>query len=423
MNNKPQFIPIDPKQDKIDLIQKYQSDTGTVLYPAQDAMALINLIVYYANLVKAQFNDAACLNLAQFSRYPIVDFLGEYKNCKRLAASSGEDILKITLNTTFSYDIVINKGFQVKSSDGEHIFETIEDLTIPAGDTVGTVQIQSQVQTDEVNKYSAGEINEVISSAYSYIENVSNLNGVSGGSAEETDEHYIDRILIAPEGYSVAGPAGAYIYFTKSAHASIIDVGVETPDENISIDINGTTLEMTTNEDSNAIIGAEADYITEKAVITLKQALQTGSVITVKIPHPYKVNIYVLTETGTASQVILNKVDEILKPVRPLNDYLNIRSATVEEFIISGQVYMTLDADEDFVKENVNTYLTNYINSIKNKLNHDVVLHKIITEVCKIDGVYDFNLTTPENILTASKSVTYNGTIGNLTYIRTEREA
>ena len=52
MIEKPKFIPIDPKQDKIDLIQKYQSDTGTVLYPAQDAMALINLIVYYANLVK-----------------------------------------------------------------------------------------------------------------------------------------------------------------------------------------------------------------------------------------------------------------------------------------------------------------------------------------------------------------------------------
>ncbi|MRT52098.1 baseplate assembly protein, partial [Xylella fastidiosa subsp. multiplex] len=36
-------------------------------------------------------------------------------------------------------------------------------------------------------------------------------------------------IVLAPEGYSVAGPEGAYIYHAISAHADVLDVSATSP--------------------------------------------------------------------------------------------------------------------------------------------------------------------------------------------------
>ncbi len=416
----PNFIEIDAKADKELLIKTYEAAADTVLQPAQDAMIMINLIAYYGNLIKTQINEAAKLNLAEYSRYPILDFLGKYKNCVRISASKGQDTLKITLNTTFSYDITIAKGFQVKTSDGAYIFETTEDLIIAAGENEGEVTIESQEAASAVNDYGAGEINTVISSAFSFIDKVENLNGVSGGSEDETDESYIERILLAPEGYSTAGPELAYIYFAKSAHSSIVDVKVEIPQDDIEIDIDGETLVMSENEAEGNTFSAVCSYEEGTAQITLNQDISSGALITVKVPHPYKIIVYVLTDDSKTSDTVLESVETALKDVRPLCDYVEVQSASREEYEISGTVYLTSDADEDTVTENVQTALNNYLESVKNSLNKSIVLNKITTAVCSIDGVYDFEPSAPENDLEAQVNVCYSGSIGTITYIRTD---
>lgn len=422
MYNAPDFINIDPKADKELLIKKYEKDTDTTLYSAQDAMVLINLMVYYANLVKTQMNEAAKLNLVEYSKAPILDFLGKFKNCKRTSAHKGIDVLKITLNTTFNYDIKITKGFQVKSDDGEYIFETTEDLIIPSGEKIGYVEIESQIATLEVNKYKAGEINTVISSAYSYIENVENINGVTGGSEEESDTHYIERILLAPEGFSVAGPEAAYIYFAMSAHPAIVDVAVECPTDDASVKINNIECILSQNTAENDLFLVEINYQTEELKIKLKGNLETNDLINVKIPHPYKIKLYVLTEDDETPQVILDEVIKKLKLVKPLCDYVEAYSAIRESYTISGTIYMYSNAEEESVKTNVKEVLNTFINDKKNKLANSVVLNKITTAVCNVNGVYDFKLETPEQELIGSKNKSYKGNIGNLEFVRVKYE-
>ena len=46
---------------------------------------------------------------------------------------------------------------------------------------------------------------------------------------DETDTALRQRIVLAPQGFSVAGPEGAYVFFAKSADPSIQDVSVTTP--------------------------------------------------------------------------------------------------------------------------------------------------------------------------------------------------
>jgi hypothetical protein len=48
----------------------------------------------------------------------------------------------------------------------------------------------------------------------------------ANGTDDETDEELRERIRLAPSQFSVAGPTGAYKFFAKSAHPSIVDVSV-----------------------------------------------------------------------------------------------------------------------------------------------------------------------------------------------------
>lgn len=52
----------------------------------------------------------------------------------------------------------------------------------------------------------------------------------TGASARyESDEDFRRRIQLAPEGLSVAGPEGSYIFHTLSAHVDVLDASVHSP--------------------------------------------------------------------------------------------------------------------------------------------------------------------------------------------------
>lgn len=357
------FIEINPQADEQLLINKFEELTERTLYPAQDERILIQLITYYGNLLQTKFNNAAKLGLVEYSRYPILDFLGKQKNCERLEG--------------------------------------------------------------------------------------------------EGDENYIKRILLAPEGYSVAGPELAYLYFILSADSSITDAAIEVPDENASISLSAALAgevpasagaggetnyfnnssavlagevpasagvggyiysEFITNTIENNLFSASIDYEKEEVEITLKEALQAGDKITVRIPHPYKVVPYVLTETGEASEAILEKVSQTLEEVRPLTDYVIPKSAEIQNFEISGIVYIKQNADESVVKNKVNKALNKFLEQFKRSLKKTVVINQIITAVLSVEGVYDFKPVSPDETLEASPKKNYRGRIGEITYVRTNNE-
>ncbi len=333
------FIEINPQADEQLLINKFEELTERTLYPAQDERILIQLITYYGNLLQTKFNNAAKLGLVEYSRYPILDFLGKQKNCERLEG--------------------------------------------------------------------------------------------------EGDENYIKRILLAPEGYSVAGPELAYLYFILSADSSITDAAIEVPDENASISLSAALAgevpasagvggyiysEFITNTIENNLFSASIDYEKEEVEITLKEALQAGDKITVRIPHPYKVVPYVLTETGEASEAILEKVSQTLEEVRPLTDYVIPKSAEIQNFEISGIVYIKQNADESVVKNEVNKALNKFLEQFKRSLNKAVVINQIITAVLSVEGVYDFKPVSPDETLEASPKKNYRGRSGEITYVRTNNE-
>lgn len=319
----PDFIEIAPDKDIEVLINKFENDTDSKIYPGQDTRILIQLIVYYANLIKVQFNEAAKLNLVQFSKYPILDFLGAMKGCYRLE--------------------------------------------------------------------------------------------------NELDDDYIERILLAPEGFSVAGPELAYIYHIKSADSSIKDVKLDVPSDDITIDINGESAVLIEDNFSGTLYNANCNYIEGEVNITLNEGLSANSTINVKVPHPYKIFAYILTENGEADDELITKVENALSKVKPLCDFPVIKSAKTVTFEISGKIFLRKDADETTVKESVKEVLNNYLKTVNDCLKKSIVLNHIKGYLISIDGIYDVELTTPE-ALEAKVDTAYKGTIGEFIYERLQNE-
>lgn len=405
-NDKPNFINIDPEADEQLLINKYLELTKkTEIFPAQSERILISLIAYYANLVKNQFNDAAALNLVRYSRAPILDFIGELFGCTRLPSRCGEDTLQIELFEAFTSDLTIDKGLEVQSKDGEYIFKTSEDATIPAGEVVVTVPLESAKACSAVNTYGAGDINTLIK-PLSYIKTVTNLNGVSGGLDEESDDAYIERILLSPESYTCAGSYGAYIYHAKSAHQDIVDVEAESPQLPAEIKINGEVFE-----------DFEVDYKTGKLTFTYNGVNEASSlddgttppvvkelIFEITIPPAASVFIYPLIKEGGASFDIVKAAVEAKlndRDCMPMTDYINVVESSGIEKKLNITVTLEAKADKDLVKTNVNKALEEFCRNHRNTLNSSLIPLRLNTLIGNIEGVWDVDLGDLKNIETA----------------------
>ncbi|MGE4431897.1 MAG: baseplate J/gp47 family protein [Sphingobium sp.] len=114
----------------------------------------------------------------------------------------------------------------------------------------------------------------------------------------EDDEDFRRRITLAPEGYSVAGPRGAYIFYALSAASDVADASAISP-------------------------------------------------------APTEVEVYVLSRTGTgaASPELLATVEAALsgEDVRPIGDQVTIHSASIVNYAIVASLPTFAGPDKDVV--------------------------------------------------------------------------
>ncbi|MDQ0250964.1 phage-related baseplate assembly protein [Sphingomonas kyeonggiensis] len=117
----------------------------------------------------------------------------------------------------------------------------------------------------------------------------------------EDDDPYRQRIVLAAERFSVAGPALAYVFHAKSAHPDVLDASATSP-----------------------------------------------------APGEVLVSVLSRTGDGTAPADTLEAVDVVLTPIagnriRPMGDLVTVASAEIVEFEVVGTLYTFLGPDRDVV--------------------------------------------------------------------------
>ncbi len=158
----------------------------------------------------------------------------------------------------------------------------------------------------------------------------------------ERDADFRRRIVLAPEGYSVAGPEGAYIFHALSASPDVLDASVTSP-----------------------------------------------------MPGEVLVTVLSGQGAGTPSPELLAIVESRLNDdnVRPLTDLVTVSAADIVPFTIQATITFVAGPDRALVLANARARLDEHLESIR-RLGRDVTRAGIIAALHP-EGVHNVILTQP----------------------------
>lgn len=211
-----------------EVITTYENIAGRTLAKGDPVRLFLEAIVLIIVQQRSLIDRAAKMNLLAYAEGDFLDHIGAMLGVIRLEASNAMTTLKFTLSEPQLSAVIIPEGIRASPGGGTILFATTESVEIPAGEKSVTVTAQCTLAGTQGNGYVSGQLKKLVD-PFPYEMSVENVTESYGGSDIENDENFRERIQIAPESFSVAGPTGAYEYFARSAHQDIIDVAVVGP--------------------------------------------------------------------------------------------------------------------------------------------------------------------------------------------------
>lgn len=346
MATPPEFVKIDPAAIEADLVARYEAKSGKTLYPAQIERLFIDQIAYAKTLALSAIQNAGEKLLVRFSGGPILEYLGELVGTPRLQAQPARCTQAFTLPAAQASAVSIKAGTRVATVDGKLFFYTESPLIIPAGQLEGRATIICETPGEAGNGWALGQISTLVAPAVEGM-TTRNTSVSAGGAAQEEDEPYIERIILAPESFSTAGTEGGYVYHARAAHQDIVDVAVR---------------------------GGEQD-----------PAVPAGEVW-----------VYPLTKTGLPSAELLALVQAAISPKkkRPLTDKVVAKAPVEVPFVLTGSLELYENADEQSTLAAARAAAAAYVATLRARMGVDIVPEQIIASL-QVSGVYRVHLSSP----------------------------
>lgn len=359
------FLTTNPEELANEFIQMYEQAEGRKLAQA-DPLRLIFLTC--ASVITKQnvaINDAAKQNLLYYARGDILKHKGAECDTPILEATAASTTLRMHLSLPLSTSKIIKKGdLLATSNEGAIFFASTHDVVIERSDWFIDVQLECTTKGPEGNDFAIGEINSLVK-PLPYVSKVENITVSAGGSLEEDENSYRERIYLAPEKLSNAGPTGAYEYYAKSASPLISDIFVDSP-------------------------------------------------------QPGYVNISVLLKNGELPseeiiQLIYEKVNA--RDVRPLTDFITVSAPEIVTYDLDVVYYIETNAvDKTLIHQNVEKAIDEYAKWQSSKIGRDINPSKLISD-CYKAGAKRVEVRTPVFIainkgqvaVMENKNVTFGG--------------
>ena len=239
LNDLPEvnFAEKDINQILTDMISGYEKayfeSTGVrkKLYPGDP----IRIFLYSQALREFQLrviiDDAAKQNLLKYSRGDNLDNLAAPSKTERFLAAPAIVKVRFRLSQARPTDVTIPKNTRVSPGNGIY-FATNEDVLISSG--IQEIIINTTcTEAGIIGNGFAPEQISILVDPLPWTATVENIETSQGGMDEEDDDNYRERIHLAPEGYSVAGPSGAYEYFARQYSSLVSEVRVDSPSDGV----------------------------------------------------------------------------------------------------------------------------------------------------------------------------------------------
>lgn len=177
-----------------------------------------------------QLDYAAKMNLLKYSKGDFLKHLGAFKKTFIQEPQPAICTARFTLSEVRKEIIYIPKGTRITAGDGVY-FSTDDYAEIVSGTSYIDINCTCEIVGEVGNDYAIGQL-KIIVDPIPYVESVENITKSEGGTSEESEESFRERIFFAPSSYSVAGPSNAYEYWVKQYNsAAIEDVVIYEPME------------------------------------------------------------------------------------------------------------------------------------------------------------------------------------------------
>lgn len=215
-----------------DYEKKYQEATGrkVTLRPGDKEHIHLRIEAGQYFQMYQILDNAAKMNLLKYSKGNFLRHLGAFKKTFIQEPKPAVVTARFTLSEIRKDVIYIPQGTRITAGDGVY-FATDDYAEVKAGDSFVDVDCTCETVGEVGNEYIVGQI-ETIVDPVPYVSGVSNITKSDGGTGEESEDRFRERIFLAPSSYSVAGPADAYEYWVKQYNsAAIEDVKIYEPTE------------------------------------------------------------------------------------------------------------------------------------------------------------------------------------------------
>lgn len=339
------------------LIKKFERDAAKTLYPGDPERLLLNAAAYEFSVAYSLLDFTGKQNLLAHGQEGFLDHIGAFHAVERLAPAPAKVVQRFFAEPGLSFAVPIPDTLRV-SPDNAIFFKVTKAASIPpAASPTAIPFVDVIMECTEAgsagNGFSPGQIG-VLVDPRPHIALTFNISASSGGTDAESDDHFRHRVYLAPEGFSTAGPEGAYQFRTYSASSLIVDVAVLSP-------------------------------------------------------KPCDIEVYPLLSGGELpDEAMLALVAEKLSPrdVRPQGDRVSVKTPVTIAYAVEGVYYVSRNesGQVEAIRAAVEQAGIDYADWQKEKLGRDIVPDELVSRV-RAAGAKRLVITSPAFTAVAENAV------------------
>lgn len=297
------FLEKDPDLIEREMLLHVEEKTGLSLQRADPRRKFMQTLTAIVSLERNKLEHALRQNRLAYAEDDTLEHMGAEMSTERLPAKAAKTTMAFELEPDRVDTLIVEPDTQFLVGENTY-FATDEVLVIPLGVNIVTVGATCTEFGEIGNDYLPGEIS-VLVKPLPWVKLVQNTTITSGGMEVESDDAYAERIRLAPESFSVAGPEGAYIYWAKAASQDIADVVADSPIEG---EVDVRILMKDGRLPSEEELALVSELLTDKKVRPLTDKVLVGS--PTQIAYEAVVDFWIAKKTATFASIIEGQVEE-----------------------------------------------------------------------------------------------------------------
>lgn len=211
-NTELHYITYDPDEIWNEMMSAYVEAGGDILYPGDEKEMLLRSVQAIIVQMFSGVDNALRMQTLRYATGEYLDIIGELRGCERKKGTYAEFQVNITVNDSETQQI-LPAGTEM-TIDGSIIFATTEDVILPISGSESVT-----VKAETVGKITFAEEKELsLLNPVFKIRRIVMSSVPTGGSEEETDDLYRERIRVHGFSSVTAGPSQQYENIAKTVN-------------------------------------------------------------------------------------------------------------------------------------------------------------------------------------------------------------